>query len=89
MFIILIENRPVISYRDESKVSNCTRDVKAIWLWEFIFVIVPLVESMLVFFPLCYELMSVFHHIFPFMAIDIHPIFQFSISPAKSSQPAL
>jgi hypothetical protein len=74
--------------KDELKAANCTRDNKPIWPWELISIIVPLMKMMLIFPPSRHKSVSVFYHIFSLMPIDIHAIFQLSVSPAKPSKPA-
>lgn len=56
---------------------------------EFIPIIVPNMETLLVLLKLINKFLMVFHNVFALMAIDIHPIPLLSILPSKFRQPAV
>jgi hypothetical protein len=56
--------------------------------WEFVSIIVPLVEAEIISFPSLNKRMSISHNILPFMAINVHPVSGFLVPPVKSLEPA-
>src|SRR5258708_1519709 len=87
VLIVLEEGRLIVCDQNEPKMSECAWHREPIWAWEFCPIIVPSMELSLVFHPMFYKLLPVFHHIFPLMAIDIHTIPQLSICPSQVCQP--
>jgi hypothetical protein len=49
--------------------------------WEFVTIVVPNVEVPFILLESINKSVSIFHHIFMLVAIDIHPILLFSIFP--------
>ena len=78
--IVLVEGRLIMCDRDKSKTAAWDR--KSVWLWELDAIIVPFMEATFVFFPAADKSMMIFHHIVPFVAINIHSVFQLPIPPA-------
>jgi hypothetical protein len=60
---------------------------ESIRAWEFMSVIIPLVEAHSVSLPPLNKCTSIGHNILPLMAIDVHPILGSLVPPVKMFQP--
>ena len=74
MLIILVKCRLIIGDEDKTKAVNCTFHREAIWVWEFVTLIIPSVEVTLVFFKPLHKTFSIFYDVLMFMTINVQYI---------------
>jgi hypothetical protein len=85
--VVLIKCGLVVGDEDESEWGTI-RDWESVWAWEFMSIIIKLVEALLASFPPFNKLAPIFYDILPLVAVDVHPISNTFISPIQFLQPA-
>ena len=92
VLIILKENRFIMCYEDEAEMASSP---VSLWhgetrgTWEFVPIIVPNMEALFILAESFDKFALVFHDVFTFVPINIHPILLLSILPPELGQPVV